>query len=55
MIAREEGILAALETSHAIALALQLAPQFAQNSVFLVNVSGRGDKDLHTVMQQGGQ
>jgi len=49
-LAREEGILPALESSHAVALALKLAGEYPQNAVILINLSGRGDKDLHTVM-----
>ncbi|MBC7237563.1 MAG: tryptophan synthase subunit beta [Chloroflexi bacterium] len=45
-----EGILPALESAHAIAEAMRLAPTFSQDTVILVNLSGRGDKDLDTVM-----
>jgi tryptophan synthase beta chain len=46
-----EGIIPALESAHAIGYVLELAPQMAQDQVVLVNLSGRGDKDLDTVMQ----
>ena len=48
-LTRWEGIIPALETSHALAFAERLAPQYARGDVVLVNLSGRGDKDLDTV------
>ncbi len=51
---RIEGIIPALESSHALAYAAQLAPQLAADKVLLVNLSGRGDKDLHIVAEAGG-
>ncbi|MCX7201706.1 MAG: tryptophan synthase subunit beta [Burkholderiales bacterium] len=51
---RIEGIIPALETSHALAYAAQLAPTLPRDKVILVNRSGRGDKDMHTVAQAGG-
>ena len=47
-----EGIIPALESSHAIAGACQLAATLAKDKVILVNLSGRGDKDMHTVAQK---
>lgn len=44
-----EGIMPALESSHALAYAKLLAPQMKQDQVMIVNLSGRGDKDIHTV------
>lgn len=49
-----EGIIPALESAHAIGHVLELAPQMAKDQVILVNLSGRGDKDLGTVMQTFG-
>ncbi len=49
-LSRAEGIIPALESSHAIAHALRIAPQMRPDQVILVNLSGRGDKDLHTVI-----
>lgn len=46
---RTEGIIPALESSHAIAQALKLAPEMDQDQIMIVNLSGRGDKDVHTV------
>jgi tryptophan synthase beta chain len=51
---RIEGIIPALESSHAIAYATQLAPTLPADRVILVNLSGRGDKDMHTVAERGG-
>jgi tryptophan synthase beta chain len=44
-----EGIIPALESSHAVAYAMKLAPQLSKDEIVLVNLSGRGDKDLETV------
>jgi len=44
-----EGILPALETSHALAYVIELAPQMNKDHIIIVNLSGRGDKDIHTV------
>ena len=49
-----EGIIPALETAHAIAYATQLAPTMARDALILVNLSGRGDKDMHTVASVSG-
>jgi tryptophan synthase beta chain len=51
---RIEGIIPALESSHAIAHAVALAPTLPRDRVILVNLSGRGDKDMHTVAQRSG-
>jgi tryptophan synthase beta chain len=48
-LCRTEGIIAALESSHAIAYAMQLAPTMRRDQSILVNLSGRGDKDIGTV------
>jgi len=52
--ARLEGILAALESSHALAYAAKLAPTLPKDKLLLVNLSGRGDKDMHTIMARSG-
>jgi tryptophan synthase beta chain len=49
-----EGIIPALESSHAIAYAAKLAPTMPKDRVLLVNLSGRGDKDMHTVAEKAG-
>ena len=51
LLARTEGILPALESAHAIAEAVRLAPTLRPDQIVLVNLSGRGDKDLDTVMK----
>ena len=49
-----EGIIPALESSHAVAEAIKRAPQLHGDAIVLVNLSGRGDKDLNTVMKAAG-
>ena len=49
-----EGIIPALESSHALAYAAKLAPTLPKDKVLLVNLSGRGDKDMHTVADASG-
>lgn len=51
---RIEGIMPALESSHAIAQAVKLAPTLSKDKIILVNLSGRGDKDMHTVAEYSG-
>lgn len=51
---QKEGIIPALESSHAIAYALKLAKTMSKEQSIIVNLSGRGDKDLHTVMKRDG-
>ena len=53
-LCRYEGIMPALESSHALAYAAKLAPTLAKNQLLLVNLSGRGDKDMATVTQASG-
>jgi tryptophan synthase beta chain len=50
-LAREEGIIPALESAHAVAHAIQLAPTMGADQVLLVNLSGRGDKDVTSVQK----
>jgi tryptophan synthase beta chain len=54
MLCRLEGIMPALESSHALAHAMKIAPAMRRDEVLLVNLSGRGDKDMHTVAQRSG-
>ncbi len=49
LLCHSEGIIPALESSHAVAYAMKLAPQLRKDEIVLVNLSGRGDKDLETV------
>jgi tryptophan synthase beta chain len=51
---RIEGIIPALESSHALAYACKLAPTLARDRILLVNLSGRGDKDIDTVAERAG-
>ncbi|MBI4756112.1 MAG: tryptophan synthase subunit beta [Betaproteobacteria bacterium] len=53
-LCRFEGIIPALESSHALAHAAKLAPTLPRERVLLVNLSGRGDKDMHTVAEKSG-
>src|SRR5215470_13392490 len=53
-LCRLEGIIPALESSHAVAHAMKLAPTMARDRILLVNLSGRGDKDMHTVGKASG-
>jgi tryptophan synthase beta subunit len=50
LLSRREGIIPALESSHALAYALRRLPELGQDEVLLVNLSGRGDKDLDSVL-----
>lgn len=57
LLSRTEGIIPALESSHAVALAVKLAPQMSSEETMVINISGRGDKDVQQVaaiMEQGG-
>src|SRR5690554_1608174 len=53
-LARTEGILPALESSHAVAQAIRLARQLPRDGIVLCNLSGRGDKDVHTIAAREG-
>ena len=53
-LCRTEGIIPALESSHAVAHAAKIAPSMPKDAILLVNLSGRGDKDMHTVAEKSG-
>ncbi len=53
-LCRLEGIIPALESSHALAYAAKMAPRLKKDQILLVNLSGRGDKDMHTVAEKSG-
>ena len=53
-LCRTEGIIPALESSHAVAYAAKLAPTLPKDKILLVNLSGRGDKDMHPVAEKSG-
>jgi tryptophan synthase beta chain len=54
MLCQLEGIIPALESSHAVAEVIKRAPGMPKEAIILVNLSGRGDKDLDTVMRELG-
>jgi tryptophan synthase beta chain len=54
VLCRTEGIIPALESAHALAAAMRLAPELPKEKIILVNLSGRGDKDVHTVAREMG-
>ena len=54
LLCRTEGIIPALESSHAVAEAVKKAPTMRKDQIILVNLSGRGDKDLNTVIKELG-
>lgn len=55
VLSETEGIIPALESSHAVAHAIKLAPEMATSSMMIVNLSGRGDKDVQTVQDEFGR
>ncbi|MFI5303870.1 MAG: tryptophan synthase subunit beta [Nitrospiria bacterium] len=54
LISKTEGIIPALESAHAIALVAQIAPKLSKNKIVIVNLSGRGDKDVMQVAKMKG-
>ncbi|QGG47728.1 tryptophan synthase subunit beta [Heliorestis convoluta] len=55
LLASTEGILPALESSHAVAQAIKVAPAMRKDQFIIVNLSGRGDKDVHTLAEEMGK
>jgi len=53
-LTRMEGIIPALESSHAMAYTMKLAPAMNKNETIIVNLSGRGDKDMQTMAKREG-
>jgi tryptophan synthase beta chain len=53
-LCRYEGIIPALESAHAAAYAAKIAPKLPKETILLINLSGRGDKDMHTVAERRG-
>jgi tryptophan synthase beta chain len=53
-LTRTEGIMPALESSHAVAWVIETAPKMSQRDIIVVNLSGRGDKDIFTVASLDG-
>ncbi|HRY38559.1 MAG TPA: tryptophan synthase subunit beta [Smithellaceae bacterium] len=50
-LSRQEGIIPALESAHAIAYAMKIAPQMKKNNIIVICLSGRGDKDAQTIIE----
>jgi tryptophan synthase beta subunit len=53
LLAKTEGIICALESAHALAHLIKIAPQLAKDQCVVINLSGRGDKDLPQLMERG--
>ena len=53
-IARTEGIICAIESAHAVAYAMELAPKMDKDQIMIVNLSGRGDKDVVAIARYRG-
>ncbi len=53
-LCRYEGIIPALESSHALAHAKKIAPTMSRDKIIVVNLSGRGDKDIPTIARMSG-
>ncbi|MGC2164031.1 MAG: tryptophan synthase subunit beta, partial [Silvibacterium sp.] len=51
-LARTEGILPALESAHAVAECIRIAPTFGRHEILIINISGRGDKDMGILARQ---
>ena len=51
LLARTEGIIPALESAHAVAYAAKLAPAMDSDQIMIINISGRGDKDVPSIAQ----
>ena len=51
LLSREEGIIPALETAHAFAWLEKLMPETSENEIVILNLSGRGDKDMKTISE----
>ena len=49
-LSRTEGIIPALESAHAVAHALKIVPEMSKDEIVIINISGRGDKDMHTIV-----
>ncbi len=54
-LSRTEGIIPAIESAHAVAAALKIAPQMNGNQILVINLSGRGDKDVYSVAHYRGR
>jgi tryptophan synthase beta chain len=54
ILSRTEGIIPAIETAHALAGAMQVGKELGPEAIILINLSGRGDKDVQTAAQYFG-
>ena len=52
LLSRYEGIIPALESSHAIAYCMKIAKNYSKDDCIIVNLSGRGDKDIDTILNK---
>lgn len=51
ILCKLEGIIPALESSHAIAYSMKIAKKYAKNEIIIINLSGRGDKDMEIILE----
>jgi tryptophan synthase beta chain len=51
ILSETEGIIPALESAHAVAHALKIAPKMKRDKIMVINISGRGDKDINTAIE----
>ena len=54
LVSKKEGIIPALESAHAVAFAVKLAKKMKKTQSIVVTLSGRGDKDVHTIAKRSG-
>ena len=54
-LSRTEGIIPAIESAHAVAHAMKLAPQMGKDQIIVINISGRGDKDCAAIARYRGE
>ena len=54
-LSRTEGIIPAIESAHAVAAAMKLAPQMGKDKIIVINLSGRGDKDVYSIARYRGR
>ena len=53
-LSRTEGIIPAIESAHAVAAAMKIAPTMSQDQILVINLSGRGDKDVYSIAKYRG-
>ncbi|MBR6338076.1 MAG: tryptophan synthase subunit beta, partial [Ruminococcus sp.] len=53
-LSRTEGIIPAIESAHAVAAALDIAPKMSSDQILVINLSGRGDKDVYSIAKYKG-